>query len=215
MAAWYYSGQGSKHGPVSEQDFGALLRQGTIDNATLVWRSGLRDWMPLSRALLEPEDAPTPLPFHDPGTQPPARPVVASFGARFLAKLIDAVILSVPTSLMVFVNVTAIANAARNPNGTSTLPVVIGVNLLLLAAMYWYEVLVVASSGGTFGKRLLKLRIIKEDGQPLNHGAALGRFFAQGASSMFFGFGYWMALFDPEKRAMHDHICRTRVVREA
>ena len=43
-------------------------------------------------------------------------------------------------------------------------------------------------------------------------GLAAGRYFAKYLSAMIFMIGFIIAGFDREKRALHDHICGTRVV---
>jgi hypothetical protein len=44
---WFYALNGQQVGPVSESQFEALIRAGTINNTTLVWRNGLVEWQPL------------------------------------------------------------------------------------------------------------------------------------------------------------------------
>jgi uncharacterized RDD family membrane protein YckC len=41
----------------------------------------------------------------------------------------------------------------------------------------------------------------------------VGRYFAQGLSAMLLYIGYIMAGFDSEKRALHDYLCDTRVIK--
>ena len=43
-------------------------------------------------------------------------------------------------------------------------------------------------------------------------GRAVGRYFAQWLSAFILYIGYIIAGFDSEKRALHDHICDTRVI---
>lgn len=41
---WYYAEDGAQKGPVSEEQFQALVQAGTIQPDTLVWREGMPDW---------------------------------------------------------------------------------------------------------------------------------------------------------------------------
>lgn len=41
---WYYVAGGEQAGPVTEEDFQALVRAGTITAATMVWKAGMADW---------------------------------------------------------------------------------------------------------------------------------------------------------------------------
>lgn len=218
MSTWYYADGPFKRGPVSEAEFGDLVRSGMILETTMVWRPSMRGgWMTLAEAMLEPEEqaAETALqqtmrpPAEIPGQQAPA-----PFAVRLLAKFIDSIVVSIPIGLMVVLNFSLLMGMAENPGagvpefGILLLPA----NVILLGLVYAYEVVMVAKSGGTFGKRILNLKVVKEDGRNLSHGAALARYLTQTLSSAFFCFGYWMALFDSERRTLHDHICRTRVV---
>tara|TARA_R100001369_G_scaffold24666_1_gene45298 strand:+ start:450 stop:1040 length:591 start_codon:yes stop_codon:yes gene_type:complete len=70
---WYYAVEGASIGPVSQSEFEALVRSGTIRSDTLVWQEGMADWLPYGRADAI-SDA-QPLPPHAPGsdTADPAR----------------------------------------------------------------------------------------------------------------------------------------------
>ena len=59
----------------------------------------------------------------------------------------------------------------------------------------------------------LKLRIVRPDGSPLTYARAFGRHWGKFLSSITLLIGYIIAAFDSEKRALHDRICDTRVVR--
>ena len=69
-----------------------------------------------------------------------------------------------------------------------------------------------ARYGATLGKRALGLRVITERGGPISLSLDTVRYLAQLVSSATLSIGYIMAAFDPEKRALHDRICNTRVV---
>ena len=58
---WYYAVGSERQGPVSDAELDELLRNGTINQATLVWRSGMGDWQPLSvaRSTIPPGAAST------------------------------------------------------------------------------------------------------------------------------------------------------------
>lgn len=75
-----------------------------------------------------------------------------------------------------------------------------------------YLVLMTYYTGSTLGKKLMRLRVEKEDGAALGFVDALyretvGRFLSGIAC-----IGYLMVLADRKKRAFHDYLCDTRVV---
>ncbi len=64
--------------------------------------------------------------------------------------------------------------------------------------------------GATPGKRVLKIRVIREiDDGSLSLGRSTSRFFAQIVSMITFGAGYLMAAWSPKKQALHDKIAGT------
>ena len=76
-----------------------------------------------------------------------------------------------------------------------------------------YEVLFLGKYGATPGKMACGLKVVTSDGGKISYGRAVGRFFAQILSGLTCYIGYIIAGFDtPQKRALHDHICNTRVV---
>jgi S1-C subfamily serine protease len=53
IAAWYYAAaDGKREGPVSEDQLIAMWSQGAITAMTLVWKDGLRNWLPISATEL-------------------------------------------------------------------------------------------------------------------------------------------------------------------
>lgn len=68
--------------------------------------------------------------------------------------------------------------------------------------------------GQTLGLRTWKLRVVRPDGQPLTWRDTLVRFLAAILSWLPLGLGYWWVLFDRDRRAWHDRLSGTCVVRE-
>jgi uncharacterized RDD family membrane protein YckC len=60
----------------------------------------------------------------------------------------------------------------------------------------------------------LKVHVVTADGGRVSYARALGRYFAKLLSAFTLLIGYIIAAFDPERRALHDRICNTRVVME-
>ncbi len=67
--------------------------------------------------------------------------------------------------------------------------------------------------GATPGKMALKLKIVRPNGDPITYMRALGRYFGEMLSGLILGIGFMMAGWDEQKRALHDRICDTRVIR--
>jgi uncharacterized RDD family membrane protein YckC len=76
-----------------------------------------------------------------------------------------------------------------------------------------YETYMIGKYGATLGKMAAKIRVVRADGSKLTYGRALGRYGGKIVSQLILGIGYLMAAFDQEKRALHDHMCDTRVIK--
>jgi uncharacterized RDD family membrane protein YckC len=84
--------------------------------------------------------------------------------------------------------------------------------LVVFAINGVYSIFFVGKYGATPGKMVCGLRVVASDGGTLSYGRATGRFFAELLSGLVCYIGYIIAGFDSQKRALHDHICNTRVV---
>ncbi len=141
----------------------------------------------------------------------------AGFWIRFVARLLDAVVLGVvltiimvPLSLLIGLGSMASFDPSRSLGVTFG---ILGIYALLnIGLQFAYEVYFVSKRGGTVGKLILGLRIIRVDGSMLTPGQAAGRYLAYLLNSFTFFIGFIIAGFDPEKRALHDRICDTRVI---
>jgi len=141
----------------------------------------------------------------------------AGFWIRFAARVVDGVLLGV-VGVIIRLPLTLVFGFGRlrGPASVAVLPVVVGLigvlTLINIAIAVAYEVYFVSTKGGTPGKMVFGLKIIRADGGPVPPMLALGRYFAMWISGIILMIGYIMAGFDPEKRALHDRICETRVI---
>jgi uncharacterized RDD family membrane protein YckC len=69
------------------------------------------------------------------------------------------------------------------------------------------------TTGQTVGKIATGLRVVDEEGRPPGAARALLRATVGVAGVLFFGAGLVPVLLDPERRALHDRLAGTRVVR--
>ncbi|HJQ55802.1 MAG TPA: RDD family protein [Vineibacter sp.] len=170
-----------------------------------------------------------------PGYAPPGYPpqgyapasggvVFAGFWIRVGAYIIDGFILGIPVMIVM-----GIVFATMMPglmSGGEPSPDAIGgavgafviVYLLIFVAAWLYEAMLTASpAGGTLGKRVVGVRVVRgSDGTQLTFGRATGRFFAKLfiTGIIPFGIGYMMAGFTERKRALHDMIADTVVIKK-
>jgi uncharacterized RDD family membrane protein YckC len=76
-----------------------------------------------------------------------------------------------------------------------------------------YEWYFLAKHQATLGKMALGLKVVRADGSRLSSGRIIGRYFSTIVSQITLCIGYMMAGWDDEKRALHDRICDTRVIK--
>ena len=67
--------------------------------------------------------------------------------------------------------------------------------------------------GTSIGKRVFSLYVVRPDGSKLSPGRALGRYLLTALSGVLLGIGYLMVAFRKDKRALHDLLAGTYVVR--
>ena len=137
----------------------------------------------------------------------------AGFWIRFGAKFIDGLIVTVINLVVGFVLGFAMGMGGFDGSeGDTTITLTAQLLNLLIAAVY--STYLVGRYGATLGKMACGLKVVRPDGGSVSYLRALGRHFAEFVSGLILMIGYIMAAFDSEKRALHDHICNTRVVRK-
>lgn len=55
---WYYASNGDKKGPVADEAFRKLVRDGVIRAETLVWRAGMPNWQPYGKLGIDSGEVP-------------------------------------------------------------------------------------------------------------------------------------------------------------
>ncbi len=123
--------------------------------------------------------------------------VSAGFGERFVAVLIDALILLIPNAI-----VFAVLDGGPLAN---LIQFVIGAGY---AVYFW------SSSGQTPGKSIMKLKVVHADGgNVLTPGQAILRYIGTIISAIPLLLGYLWAIWDPKHDTWHDKIASTKVIK--
>lgn len=155
------------------------------------------------------------------GVAPQVTWVYGGFWIRFLATIIDGIILFVIGSIAQYALMGNMLRSFQPPApGANPLDVLPGMFAMIGAATAintiihaLYEGFFVAKLAATPGKLALGLKVIRSNGSAISLGRSFGRYFAKILSSLILLIGYIMAGFDAEKRALHDMICDTRVIK--
>lgn len=156
----------------------------------------------------------------------------AGFGGRLLAWILDRVIMTVlllvisaPVILWMVANFETEIGLCANgidtceqPTDDTTARLIIGIGIIALAAVLvslLYQITGLARRGQTIGRRIMKIRVIKElTGQPPGWGGAFIRVLVGGISGQIFYLGHLWRLWDDKKQTWHDKAAGTIVVQE-
>jgi len=142
----------------------------------------------------------------------------AGFWIRFLAYLVDGFILVLALGLIGGVIVgLAIALGGSGKDSEAAIGVAVIFALLIYFVVGWlYEALLTSGPhGATLGKQAVGVRIVRADGAPLSFGRATGRHFLKVLVTPMvpLAIGYILAGFTQGKRALHDFMADTLVIK--
>ncbi len=187
--------------------------------------------IPLAPGGFTPQTAPPSpsfsIPPAAPGVYPPAaaaRPLAyAGFWLRFVAWIIDTIILWIVTSFITIplVAATGLREMILNhpPQTPEELIALMGtiwkIAILGLVIRWLYYALLESSAWqATIGKLTLGLKVTDMAGQRVSFARATGRFFGKIISGIILWIGYIMAGFTAQKQALHDMMAGCLVMRK-
>lgn len=125
----------------------------------------------------------------------------AGFWNRFLAIVIDGIILSIVNGI--------IAIALKGIGLTSITELI-----SILIGWFYYAYMESSEYQGTLGKLALQLRVTDLFGERITFARATGRYFGKYISGLILCIGYMMAGWTEKKQALHDIMAGTLVVNE-
>ena len=239
---WYYidetvtDGERRK-GPFNIDEIRDFVKDGVIKDETLVWHSGMEAWVAW-KDTEESKDAPLSeeeqikaaleaiLAEHNKGKR------YAGFLVRGIAYVIDNItlcvigigilmLMSAAQAIDLNVLTEAMNNYINNPTSEEALNKVIDIPGVHLFMIIWgvvqavYFVAFTAIKSATPGKMLMRIHVEAAHDEEMNWMVSVIRFIASlitQVTLMFYGIGYLIVMIDPKRRALHDHIARTRVV---
>lgn len=109
----------------------------------------------------------------------------ANFGERFVAGLLDSLILIIPSIFFYF-----------------------------LAGWLYFALMQGGDKQATVGQSAMKIMVMDCDARKVNFGQATGRYFARILSALTLGIGYLMFFWTDKKQTLHDNLAGTIVVSE-
>lgn len=134
---------------------------------------------------------------------------LASWGDRVVAYLVDGLILGAG---YVAVFILALIFGAIS-DALAAIVMLVGWLALIAAGLYIFYLQ--GEVGGTPGKRLTGLKVVREaDGQVLGGGMGIVRQLAHALDSFLCGIGYFLPLFDEKRQTIADKVMNTLVLRD-
>ena len=128
------------------------------------------------------------------GTGGPSGPR-ATFGARFVAALIDGILVGIVGG-----GFTLFGDSAGSGLGT-------------IVGLAYYVFFEGSASGQTLGKRAMNIRVLDfATGESIGYGRAVVRYIGRILSGIVCLLGYFWMLWDPEKQTWHDKLANSVVV---
>ncbi len=146
--------------------------------------------------------------------QPPGHLVYAGFWLRFVAAIIDSLIL-LPLAI-----VSVVFNFANNAATDNNVKIGIALgsmfySLCCVVVQWLYFALQESSRAqATVGKRLMSIQVTDRAGNRIGFGRATGRYFGKILSALILYIGFMMAGWTQRKQALHDMLADTLVVRK-
>jgi len=140
---------------------------------------------------------------------------VIGFGRRFVATLIDGlVVLFITFILMAVFAILSIIVASYNPYGDLVgFHTLFLVSAIVISAIYYVRFWT-TSEGQTIGKGMMNIRVISTDGSSISVGKGIIRYLGYIISGLIFSLGFIWITFDGKRQGWHDKIAGTYVVDE-
>lgn len=140
---------------------------------------------------------------------PVAKMEYAGFWIRFVAVIIDGIVLAVVNWILAF----ALIGGSFSMSDPTAMGAGFAAYYLIALAIRgaYFSVLESSERQATLGKMAVGIKVSDESGQRLTLGNAIGRWACKFISTIILFIGYIMAAFDPKKQGLHDKIAKTVV----
>ena len=141
----------------------------------------------------------------------------AGFWIRTLAFLIDVTILNIIYLLFLLVGSLAVCLALQNQDYflylSKVQALIFPCNLIITAITIGYFIYLHGSTGQTIGKMACKIKVVQENGDPLNYMKSFLRWLGYVLSTIVLYIGFFWVAFDKNKQGWHDKLANTFVIK--
>lgn len=140
----------------------------------------------------------------------------AGFWTRFIAALLDGIILYILGAIIGFLAGTIVGTIygiiVGSAYGVEEVMQPIALILGILITWVYFAVLESSPKQATLGKQAMKIMVVDTNGNRISSGKAWTRAFFRGISGLILGIGFIMAAFTEKKQTLHDILAGTLVV---
>ena len=145
------------------------------------------------------------------GTADTGRTEYAGFWLRFVAYIIDYIIVGIVSFILYLPSLFLLTDITYTELMTTSL-----YNLLVGIVVPWlyYAIMEASSKQATLGKMVIGSIVTDEAGNRISFGRATGRYFGKILSAIIILIGYIMIAFTAKKQGLHDIIAGTLVVKK-
>lgn len=130
----------------------------------------------------------------------------ANFGLRLIATIIDGLILGVAMAILTSLFRWIPPLFGRRVFGQRLFSTLIGALYSILLWVNW--------NGQTPGKKIMSIKVIREDGKALDYPEAIVRYLCYIISALPLCLGYLWIIWDEKKQGWHDKLAKTLVVKQ-
>ncbi len=199
---WVIRAAGQDYGPYTVDQIISYIGEGRVTAQTQIAAAGSAIWaaaatLPVFAGFFAPPPAPG-APVRTAAAPPVAGAKRADFLVRAGAILIDGAILLVAQLVL-----GGIVGAILGD--------LIATLATLAMGVAYFVVLHASDQQATIGKRVLGIKLVRDDGARVTQKDALLRYLAAMLSGLILGVGYLLAL-RPDRKTLHDMLCHTHVV---
>jgi uncharacterized RDD family membrane protein YckC len=142
-------------------------------------------------------------------------PQFGGFGERLVANFLDfLIVFSTVIIIMKMLGLSAdnamrLATGVKVTNELSKLETII-----YIMTLAYYLIMPATPFRGTFGKMIMNLQIVTEQGKRISIVRSLWRYIASFVSAILLFFGFILIIFHSEKRGLHDLMANTYVLKK-
>lgn len=142
------------------------------------------------------------------GAMPISQVAYAGFWRRFLAYILDGIILNIAGYVIGLIFLMAILSSDGNESTFSGISALVG----FVIGVLYFTLFESSPKQATPGKMAMGIKVTDENGNRISLGRAIGRWFAKIISILIIFIGFIMIAFNAKKKGLHDMLAGTLVV---